>query len=89
MQGVGHVLTEEVLEEPSSGAALSSSTWSYKPPGIAELPRVRAAAWHSTTGVSKCCMRAGSRSAECCRAHVAAAHVHWMPAVCGMAGASC
>jgi CO/xanthine dehydrogenase Mo-binding subunit len=40
MQGVGHVLTEEVLEDPSSGAALSSSTWTYKPPGIAELPRV-------------------------------------------------
>jgi CO/xanthine dehydrogenase Mo-binding subunit len=40
MQGVGHVLTEEVLEDAASGATLSSSTWSYKPPGIAELPRV-------------------------------------------------
>jgi hypothetical protein len=41
LQGLGHVLTEEVLEDPGSGRVLSSSTWSYKPPGIAELPGVR------------------------------------------------
>jgi CO/xanthine dehydrogenase Mo-binding subunit len=41
MQGVGHVLTEEVVEDEASGANLTDSTWTYKPPGIAELPQVR------------------------------------------------
>lgn len=40
LQGVGWVLSEEVLEDPTSGACLTPSTWSYKPPGIAELPAV-------------------------------------------------
>ncbi|WIA12062.1 hypothetical protein OEZ85_012139 [Tetradesmus obliquus] len=38
LQGVGWVLSEEVLEDPTNGACLTPSTWSYKPPGIAELP---------------------------------------------------
>jgi xanthine dehydrogenase molybdopterin-binding subunit B len=43
LQGLGWVLSEEVLEDPGTGAALSSSTWTYKPPGIAELPGVSTA----------------------------------------------
>lgn len=56
MQGVGHVMTEEVLEDGATGACLSSRTWSYKPPGIAELPQVRDA-------------RCGSRAPACLLCH--------------------
>jgi xanthine dehydrogenase/oxidase len=41
MQGVGHVLTEEVIEDEQTGATITNNTWTYKPPGLAELPRVR------------------------------------------------
>lgn len=41
MQGVGHVMTEEVIEDEVTGSNLSDTTWTYKPPGIAELPKVR------------------------------------------------
>jgi xanthine dehydrogenase/oxidase len=40
MQGVGYVMTEEVVEDESSGVNLTDNTWTYKPPGIAELPKV-------------------------------------------------
>eukprot|EP00879_Flechtneria_rotunda_P005310 GHRR01005597.1.p1 GENE.GHRR01005597.1~~GHRR01005597.1.p1 ORF type:complete len:688 (+),score=262.80 GHRR01005597.1:308-2065(+) len=38
MQGVGHVMTEEVAEDQQTGTPLTNSTWTYKPPGLAELP---------------------------------------------------
>lgn len=41
MWGIGYLTTEEVVEDPATGANLSASTWTYKPPGIAELPQVR------------------------------------------------
>lgn len=40
MQGVGYVMTEEVVEDDVTGVTLTDSTWTYKPPGIAELPQV-------------------------------------------------
>jgi hypothetical protein len=42
MQGVGYVMSEEVVECEVTGANLTDTTWTYKPPGIAELPKVRA-----------------------------------------------
>lgn len=41
MQGVGYVMCEEVVEDEASGRNLTDSTWTYKPPGIAELPKVQ------------------------------------------------
>jgi len=39
LQGLGHVLTEEVVEDEGSGRNITTSTWDYKPPGLAELPK--------------------------------------------------
>jgi xanthine dehydrogenase molybdopterin-binding subunit B len=40
MNGVGYVMSEEVVEDEVTGSNLTDSTWTYKPPGMAELPQV-------------------------------------------------
>jgi xanthine dehydrogenase molybdopterin-binding subunit B len=46
MQGVGHVLHEEVLEDRASGQVLSARSWTYKPPALADMPQARRMAVH-------------------------------------------
>jgi len=57
MQGVGHVMTEEVVEDDQSGALVTNNTWTYKPPGLAELPQVR----HATAAAAAAAAVAGCR----------------------------
>lgn len=55
MQGVGYVMTEEVVEDDATGDTISNSTWTYKPPGIAELPRVSVACGFSVADAPGAC----------------------------------
>lgn len=51
MMGVGMILHEEVVVDDTSGRLMTDSTWTYKIPGVGDMPQVS----HHTPIHASCC----------------------------------